>query len=82
MKESHKEIIKQICDFLGEDIDAPLCKEVADHLTMCPTCRVYFDTVKKTVFLYREVEHVEKLPDSVETRLFKVLKLDALKKKK
>jgi predicted anti-sigma-YlaC factor YlaD len=77
MKESeHQEIIKQICDFIGEDIDAPVCKEVADHLATCPSCQAQFDSIKKTVSLYREVEKKQNVPSEVSLRLIKILHLD------
>jgi predicted anti-sigma-YlaC factor YlaD len=78
----HKKMVEQICDFMGEDIDSPACQEVADHLNMCPTCKVYFDTVKKTVTLCREMDDEKKVPEDVNNRLFKVLNLDELKKSK
>jgi predicted anti-sigma-YlaC factor YlaD len=78
-KAEHKQIIKQICDFMGEDIDSPACQEVADHLNTCPTCRVQFDTVKKTVTLCREMDDEKKLPDDVKNRLYKVLDLEQIK---
>ncbi|MCK5032275.1 MAG: hypothetical protein KAS18_01545 [Calditrichia bacterium] len=78
----HKKIVEQICDFMGEDIDSPACQEVADHLKMCPTCKVYFDTVKKTVTLCRDMEDEKKMPEDVQSRLFKVLNLDEIKKSK
>jgi predicted anti-sigma-YlaC factor YlaD len=74
----HQNIYNQICDFMGEDLDAPACKEVADHLASCPKCKVYFDTVRKTVTLCQEIEKVEKVPADVTERLFKVLDLDRL----
>ncbi len=78
----HKAIIKQICDFMGEDIDSPVCQEVADHLKMCPACRVNFDTVKKTVTLCRDLDEEKKMPADVSKRLFKVLNLDEIKNSK
>ena len=71
----HKEIYKQICDFMGEDLDAPVCKEVAEHLEKCPNCKVQLDTVKKTVTLCQESSKDELIPDDVKRRLYKVLKL-------
>lgn len=77
MKESeHQEIIKQICDFIGEDIDAPVCKEVSDHLAACPSCQAQFDSIKKTVSLYRQVEKTQHVPSEVSLRLIKILHLD------
>jgi len=79
MKSSHhREIYKQICDFMGEDLDAPACKEVADHLENCPNCKVYLDTVKKTVTICREIEKEETMPEDVKNRLYKVLNLNSL----
>lgn len=66
---------------MGEDFDAPACKEVLDHLNQCPTCKVYYDTIKKTVLLCQENDCAEKLPEDVNQRLLEVLDLtDFLKK--
>ena len=77
----HREIVKQICDFMGEDLDAPACREVAEHLKICPTCQVQLDTVKRTVTICRDIVDHEKLPVDVSKRLFSVLNLDDLGKK-
>ncbi len=75
---NHKEIYKQICDFMGEDLNASACKEVAKHLESCPRCKVYFDTVKKTVTLCKEIEKDIEVPDDVQKRLFRVLDIGNL----
>jgi hypothetical protein len=77
----HKEVYKQICDFMGEDLDAPVCKEVAEHLESCPKCKVYLDTVKKTVTICQETEKEKELPQDIKKRLFKVLNLGDLSTK-
>jgi hypothetical protein len=79
-KFDHKDVVKQICDFMGEDLDAPACREVAEHLQTCPTCQVQLDTIRRTVTLCREMEENKKIPSDVEDRLFKVLNLDSIKK--
>ena len=78
----HKKMVEQICDFMGEDIDSPACQEVADHLKLCPTCKVYFDTVKKTVTLCRDMDNDTTVPEEVTSRLYKVLNLEDIKKSK
>jgi hypothetical protein len=75
MPEKHKEHIKQICDIMGEDLDAPACQEVLRHLDDCPNCKVYYDTIKKTVHLCKENDCAEELPNDVNQRLMKVLDL-------
>ncbi len=74
----HQNVYEQICDFMGEDLDAPACKEVADHLESCPKCKVYFDQVKKTVTLCRDIDKDKQVPVDVTDRLFKVLNLNEL----
>jgi len=76
MKSSLRQnVYKQICDFMGEDLDAPACQEVAEHLENCPNCKVYLDTVKKTVTICRENEKEKAMPEDVKNRLYKVLNL-------
>ncbi len=77
MNDKHlKDRIKQICEIMGEDVDHPACKEVMEHIEKCPTCKVYYDTMKKTIFLCRENDCPEELPDDVNHRLMKRLNLE------
>lgn len=61
---------------MGEDLDAPACREVAEHLETCPTCQIQLDTIRRTVTLCREMEDNKEVPSDVNDRLFKVLNLD------
>lgn len=71
-----QERIEKLCALMGEDINAPACREMQEHISKCPTCKVYYDTIKKTVLLCQENDCSEKLPDVVNNRLMKVLDLD------
>jgi len=77
-KEHHREVIEKICDFMGEDLDAPACKEVIEHIENCPDCKIYLDTMQKTVTICRDLEKSKKLPVDMNKRLFKILKLENL----
>ena len=77
-KEHHREVIEKICDFMGEDLDAPACKEVIEHIENCPDCKIYLDTMQKTVTICRDLEKNKKLPVHMNKRLFKVLRLENL----
>jgi len=81
MHEHTKDRIKQFCEMMGEDINSPACQEVMDHLKSCPTCKVYYDTIKKTVLLCREIDCAEKVPEDVRFRLMKVLDLEEFQPK-
>lgn len=51
-----------------------LCRRIEEHLRECPKCRMYVDTLRKTVVLYRGLGE-ERVPPSVEQRLFKTIRL-------
>ncbi len=80
----HQDTFNKLCDDLSTDIDAEVCDEVKEHLKDCPECRVYVDTLKQTVYLFRgeqELESKEGIPEDVSDRLFKVLDLDRIREK-
>ncbi len=74
------ELQKKICLDFGADIGSELCQEVGLLLEECPECKVYYDTMQRSVKLYKVVENECDLPEAVTERLFKVLNLDQLKK--
>lgn len=48
-----KKALKHICENLDEDIKSDKCLEIKNHLDHCPDCKIYLDTLKKTVVLYK-----------------------------
>ncbi|NQV43236.1 MAG: hypothetical protein HQ506_12870 [Candidatus Marinimicrobia bacterium] len=81
MKPKHDvELQKKICLDFGADIGSELCQEVGLLMEECPECRVYYDTMQRSVKLYKALEDECDLPNGVSERLFKVLNLDQLKK--
>ncbi len=69
---------KHFCENLEEEA----CDELIEVLKTDKDCRIYYDTVKKTVVLCREKECPEDLPEDINERLFKVLGLQAYKNSK
>lgn len=68
------EMLHRICTELKEDIDSEVCQEVKQHLDTCPDCRAYVDSLKKTVYLYRQISD-QNVPHEVQNRLIEALKL-------
>jgi predicted anti-sigma-YlaC factor YlaD len=73
-EQEHKELYHKICDYLGGDLDSPMCKEVREHLESCPECRVFFDSIKKTVILCRDNAKVMKTPKDCQDKIIGLLK--------
>lgn len=68
--------IQKICDLFGEDLDSQFCHEVAQIMDECPECRVFYDSIKRSVKWFRLAEEEEDVPRDVRERLFKVLHLE------
>jgi len=73
-----QEFLNQVSDYLDDFIDPKTCDELERHLADFPNCRVFVDTLKKTVYLYQQQEADIELPNGVRERLFKVLSLEDL----
>ncbi len=72
----HREnIIKQVQEQLGKDIDQTILEDVAKHMEECPDCKIYVDSVQETVKIYKVTESEQTIPNEVSDRLFKVLNL-------
>jgi len=73
-----KDVAEYICDTLAEDIDAPQCSEIKEHLEHCENCSKFFYSVKSTIDMYKKWE-IE-LPEDLHARLMKELNLSDEKK--
>lgn len=60
--------------YLDRELQQKLCQKLEGHLARCPDCRMYLDTMKKTITLYRSLES-EPLPKTAEKRLFATIRL-------
>jgi hypothetical protein len=77
--QQHIDLIKEhLCD----DLDTDACKELMETLKTSKECRIYFDTVRKTVALCKDNDCPEDLPQDINQRLFKALGLDDVHKSK
>jgi predicted anti-sigma-YlaC factor YlaD len=46
------EVLDQLSDYVDAEARAELCRAIEDHLARCNGCKVYVDTVRKTILLY------------------------------
>jgi predicted anti-sigma-YlaC factor YlaD len=66
--------------YLDKELAKEMCRKLEHHLKDCPDCRAYFDTLNRTVTLYRSLGH-SRVPRDAEQRLFKTISLSAAKKR-
>jgi anti-sigma factor RsiW len=61
-------MIEQLAEYLDDEARDELCRAIEEHLTRCPGCQVYVDSVRKTIVLYQADRHIE-VPVAVSARL-------------
>lgn len=71
-----KEMLGSLSDYVDGELEIALCQEIERHMAGCGNCRAVVDTLRKTVYLYRDHGHAE-LSDDTRARLYAVLKLEA-----
>jgi predicted anti-sigma-YlaC factor YlaD len=62
------EFLKELTDYLDEQMDAQTKAELEDHLQWCHNCYVVCNTTKRTIEIYRD-SHLYELPDDLRSRL-------------
>ena len=73
---NRSDLYKQICEYLGCDLNSEPCKQIQDHMAECPNCEVYVDKVRKTVNLYKTMDNCDDIPEDVCNKLFISLNID------
>jgi hypothetical protein len=64
MKHNHK-IMDELCDYLGEDLDSPMCQELKSHVDNCEICQEYLRSVKGTVYILKKLQADQKVPEVI-----------------
>ena len=67
-----RDVLEQISDYLDPESERELVERLGVHLADCTNCRVYVDTVRKTISLYKS-ETPPDCPEQVRMRLHAVL---------
>jgi predicted anti-sigma-YlaC factor YlaD len=67
-----KDIVKELADYLDEDLDAALKASIEQHLDKCKDCRLVVDTTKQTIQIYCNSEPAP-LPAETRTKLHNAL---------
>jgi predicted anti-sigma-YlaC factor YlaD len=71
---SCRDVMKQVCENLGEDLNSDSCRNIKMHLDECPGCQNYFKSVEKTIDFYKDY-NIKLSPDA-HNRLMSFLGLE------
>jgi anti-sigma factor RsiW len=76
-----KDFLRELSDFLDENLDAEVRARLERHMTECPNCWVIADTTRRTIRIYKGMEPYP-IPDDVEQRLMAALERKIAAKQK
>lgn len=49
-------ILRNLSEYLDDELSRDVCKEIRTHLGACPRCEIFLDSLRQTVSLCRHVE--------------------------
>lgn len=67
-----KDFLRELSDYLDENLEAEIRSKIEAHIAECPNCWVIADTTRKTIKIYKGMEP-HPLPSDVESRLMQAL---------
>ena len=73
-----KDMLEDLSDYVDGSAEQSLCAELEKHMEDCPDCRIFVDTLQKTIFLYRQQDEARTLPEGGRNRLYRALQFDDL----
>ena len=77
-----KKLLGNLSNFIDGELEEDMCEQLRHHLAGCENCRVVYDTMTRTIYLYKTCVNETELPADVQTRLYHTLHLDDLQKPK
>ena len=67
-----KDFLRELSEFLDENIDAEIRAKLERHMSECPNCWVIADTTRRTIKIYKGMDP-NPIPKDVEERLMQAL---------
>ncbi len=69
------DLLNELSDYIDGVAREEICTAIEEHMAVCPDCRILVDTLRKTIYLYRNQEAHQILPEDIRQRLFAKLDL-------
>ncbi len=70
------EMLGELNEYIDGSAKEQVCAEIEKHMVECPDCRIFVDTMNKSILLFQQQDAQIELPGGVRERLYKKLKLD------
>jgi len=74
-------VYEHLCENLDSKLDSDSCRRIKAHIEGCRNCSALLDSLKKTVYLYRQYP-APAIPEQSLEKLFAVIQLTKSKKRR
>jgi predicted anti-sigma-YlaC factor YlaD len=71
-----RHLLSSLSEYVDGELAGEICAEIERHLEDCENCRIVIDSLRKTIYLYRETAGDPEVPEDVRQRLYHCLDLD------
>ncbi len=71
-----RHLLGSLSDYVDGELAGELCEEIERHMQDCEDCRIVVDSLRKTIYLYKETAEDAEVPQDVKQRLYHCLDLD------
>lgn len=75
-KKDCRHLLESLSDYIDGVLEEELCAEIERHMAGCENCQVVVDTLRKTIYLYRQNAPSPDVPADVRARLYRRLDLE------
>lgn len=78
MTEYHRcrDLISRISEYVDGELSDALCRQLEEHLSECRNCSVVYNSIQKTIEIYRNQPPGSSLPANTRQRLYRRLCLE------
>lgn len=66
-------IRKKLCEYIDLEADAECCREIEEHLKVCPACKAEYAEIREIVSICRERKNVS-MPEGLKSRIMESIK--------
>lgn len=73
-KQCH-DFLSSLSEYIDGNLDHSICEEIEKHMANCPDCKIVFNTMRKTIDLYHQVDENTLIPNDALHRLHARLNL-------
>lgn len=71
-----RQLLDSLSDYVDGSLGDELCAEIDRHMENCVDCQIVVDSLRKTIYLYRQTAPRAVVPSDVKKRLYHRLDLD------